>query len=335
MKRYPALRQNSGQAWKRRENQRKWRDILAIFIAGVLIFAIINGFFKTFSLKKFVSQSEWDSKSSFVSFLDTINPSIFVFQTDPKRMVFLELDGERYLQTGKQNQPLAKLSTLISEKSGVELSKMLSLSFGADIEKYVFFSKEQSLNSQSLRTMFKNFASPLTPLLILTGRRNNDIKDTNLTRIDMIKLWWQLKDLSTDKLELVDLSPLSEEVVTSENQKVLGVDETSLHFQISKYLENPKIASTDFKVVIQNASGMQTASSLASDFMTSVGFDISKTEVGENIADKTKILAKKENSYPAGYLARIFNCDIVGSQNAGEDTAIVILGRDFADKYFQ
>ena len=114
MTRYQALRQSSGQAWKKHEDKRKWKDILAIFIATVLIFAIANGFFKTFSIKKYIDNSDWDSKSSFVSFLDTANPSVFVFQTDPKRMVFLKLDGERYLQTGNQNQPLVKLSTLIS-----------------------------------------------------------------------------------------------------------------------------------------------------------------------------------------------------------------------------
>lgn len=327
MTRYPA--------WKKREFQRKWKDVLAIFIAIVLIFAILNGFVKSFSIKKYLSKSNWDSKSSFVTILDTQPPSVFVFQTYPQKMVSFKLDSNRYLATGNQNQPLVMLSTLFGEKSGEKLSKILSLSFGANIKNYVFFSKEQTLNKENLQTMFKKFASPITPFLILTGKINQDIEKTNITRIDMIKLWWQLKSLGMDKLELVDLSDLKEEVMTSDNQKVLGVDETSFHFQISKYLENPDISGKDFKVVVQNASNIAASSSLASNFIISVGFDNTGVEMREDEVDKTTILAKKESSYPVHYLAKIFNCDIVASQNVQDNTAIVVLGRDFAEKYFQ
>ena len=327
MTRYPA--------WKKREDKRKWKDILAIFIAVVLIFAIFNGFAKSFSIKKYLSKSNWDSKFSFVSFLGTEQPSIFVFQTDPKRMVFLKLDSDRYLATGSHDLPLVKFSNLIAEKSGEKLSRVVSLAFGADIENYVFLTKEQVLNKENLQTMFKKFASPATPFLILTGRTYENIENTNVTRIDMFKLWWQLKSLGMDKLELVDLSDLKEEIVTADNQKVLGIDQTSLHFQISKYLENPDIANKDFKVIIQNASGLGDTTSLASDFVTSVGFDISKVEISEDLSDKTKIITKKADLYPVRYLERVFNCDIVGSQNIAENTAIVVLGRDFAANYFR
>jgi len=335
MTRYPALRQSLGQVWKKREDKRKWKDILAIFIAVVLIFAIFNGFAKSFSIKKYLSKSNWDSKFSFVTILATKPPSVFVFQTDPQKIVSLKLDSERYLVTGNQNQPLVKFSTLLAEKSGEELSKVLSLAFSADIKNYAFFTEEQVLNKENLQTMFKKFASPVTPFLILTGRIDKNIAKTNITRIDMIKLWWQLKSLGINKLEMVDLSDLKEEVVTADNQKVLGIDQTSLHFQISKYLENPDIANKDFKVIIQNASGTGDTTSLASDFATSVGFDISKVEISENISDKTNIVTKKADLYPVRYLARVFNCDIVGSQNVPENTAIIVLGRDFAANYFQ
>ena len=143
-------------AWQRRQFQKQWGNILAIFISIALIFAILNGLIKTFSLKKYLGESKWDSKSSFVMALGTNPAAVVVYQTEPKRIVIFKLGEDKYYFTGKQQNPLQKLSKAVNENNGQELTKILSLAFRADIKYYLFLKNNDSLNKENINQMFKN-----------------------------------------------------------------------------------------------------------------------------------------------------------------------------------
>ena len=191
------------------------------------------------------------------------------------------------------------------------------------------------MDGEEAKRIFKNFASFSTPISILTKGTSTWIKDTNITRIDQLKLWWQLKFLSVEKLSLVDLGHFSEEIITSSNQKVLGVDTVSLNREIKKYLENLKLADEHFKVKIVNASQVAGAARLAADFAASVGAEVVKVESQDVQTEKTIVLASDKNSYSARYLANLFDCDINSLQNLDDGQIEIRIGRDFATKYFQ
>src|SRR3989344_5964453 len=235
-------------SWKKREVQRKWQSILGIFITFILLFAIINGFLKTVSIGKFLGKSKWDGKGSFVLSLKTNPQSVFIFQKDPKRLVFLTISPDIYLENNGSKTPLVKLSQIDSAE---ESAKLLSNSFGAKIDQFVTFQKDQVLDKAGARGIFKQFASITFPFNIISGIAN--IKSTNVTRVDWFRLWWQIKGLSVDKLEIVDISPKTEDIVTSSNQKILGADSASWHRVISEYLENQELSREDFKIEITNS----------------------------------------------------------------------------------
>ena len=210
---------------------------MAVFILIVLVFAIANGIVKSFSLKNFFDKSAWDGKSPFVSTLETSPPSIFVFQKDPKRLAVFKLDENAYLVTA-QKEGLQKTGDIFEKENGEKVARVLSLNFGVDIENFVSFSPKVTAEKQSFENLFKNFASFATPFKIIGGAYGNSLEDTNITRIDLLKLWWQLKGVSADKLELVELAPYKEEIITADNKKVLGVEEESIRLLMGKYLEN-------------------------------------------------------------------------------------------------
>ena len=299
-----------------------------------MVFAIANGIVKSFSLKNFFDKSLWDGKSPFVSALETSPPSIFVFQKDPKRLAVFKLDENAFLVTvGREG--LQKTGDIFEKENGQKVAKALSLNFGVDIENFVSFGPKVTAGKQSFEDLFNNFASFVTPFKIISGAYGNSLENTNITRIDLLKLWWQLKGVSAEKLELVELSPYKEEIITADNKKVLGVDEQSIRLKMGQYLENRYLNQEQVSVGIINGSKVPGALQLAADFASSAGFSVIEAEESSQISEKTQIVAKDKNSYNASYLASIFDCDIVSEQNGQGADIIVVIGRDFASNYFE
>jgi len=337
MTRYPVSRHSTRHGWEKREVQKKWRSLLAVFITVVLFLAVANGLIKSFSLKKNLGSSSWSGKSSFVIALAADPASVFIFQKDSKRMVLLTLNNENYLPTGNQDQPIAKTSSIVEEKDGRRLERVLSLAFRSNIENYLIFKTSQKIDRETAQKLFKNFASLTTPLTLLIGGQDKIIMSTNITRIDLFRLWWQIKGFSVNSLDLVDLGQATEELIQKNNQKVLVVDEVFLHREISKYLEDLDLRKENLKVEIDNASDYSTAASLASDFVTSVGGSVISVETSDVKVDKTYILTSQNKKYTSRYLAKIFKCDIKSTpESKDEDTQDkirVVLGQDFAARY--
>lgn len=327
MTRYPS--------WKRHKVRHDGKNILAVFIVIVLVLAITNGIAKSFSLKKYFSQSEWDSKSSFVSIFSTSPPSIFIFNKDFKRLAFFKLDENAYFATGGEDR-LKRTAQIFLDEDGEKITRITSLNLGIDVEKYVTMKEKVPAEMESIKNLFKNFASFTAPIKIIGGLYDKKIEDTNITRIDLLKLWWQLKGVSADKLELIELAGYKEEIITDDNTKVLGVEEESIRLLMGKYLENRYLEQEKVNVEIVNGSKIPDALQLAADFAASSGFNVTAVEQSSELSEVTRIITRDKNSYSVSYLASIFDCDIVFQPDeAGESDIIVVIGRDFASNYFE
>jgi len=321
-------------SWKRHTLRRDGKNILAVFILIVLVFAITNGISKSFSLKKYFSKSEWDSKSPFVSIFSTSPPSIFIFNKDPKKLAVFKLDENAYFDTGGEDR-LKRTAQIFQDEDGDKITRITSLNLGIDIEKYVTMKEEVPAEIESMKNLFKNFASITAPFKIIGGLYDREIENTNITRIDLLKLWWQLKGVSANKLEIVELIPYHEEIITRDNKKVLGVEDESIRLKMSQYLENRYLDQKKANVEIINGSKVPNALQLAADFASSAGFSVTQAEQSPQISEKTQIVAYDKNSYNASYLASIFDCDIVSESNGQGADLTVVIGRDFASNYFE
>ena len=299
-----------------------------------MIFAIANGIAKSFSLKSFFDKSAWDGRSPFVSILETSPPSIFVFQKDPRRLAVFKLDANAFLVTARK-EGLQKTADIFEKESGEKVAKVLSLNLGADIENFVSIDQKVAAEKQSVENLLNNFASLVTPFQIISGTYGSGLQNTNITRIDLLKLWWQLKGVSVEKLELVELSPYKEEIITADNKKILGVEKESIRLKMNQYLENRYLDQKKANVEIINGSKVPNALQLAADFASSAGFSVTQAEQSPQISEKTQIVAYDKNSYNASYLASIFDCDIVSESNGQGADLTVVIGRDFASNYFE
>src|SRR3989344_7523304 len=284
MTKYSSLKSFNGKSKFHRSTLRKqygkgqkWRSFAGVFIVIILVFATINGLFKSIAITKYLGES-FDNNSSFVAVLTTSPTSIFIYQNDPRRMVFLTVPEVLYCASGKFSEAIERIGEVAKRGDGQELLRMATLNFGTSIEKYAIFRDVQITNKDQGEKLFKNFASIATPIAIMTGL---DDVETNITRGELFSLWWQIKTLSVDQLKLVDLADFGEEVLAFSDQKVMGADAQSFNREIKEYLENRKVVDAGLKVKIQNASGITLSLGLAADIVSSIGFDVVEVDNAE------------------------------------------------------
>lgn len=324
---YPAR----SSAWRRKQTQTKLANLAGIFITVILLLALANGFLRSFSLAKYLGNSSWDGKSSQVIAVNWRPGAILIFQPEPGRLILAKFGQDLHFATSDPQNPVQDLASLFGAGDGQRMIQVLSSISRLPVENYLLFGEETDATRENLQEFFKKFAALSTPLAILTGSWERDIKDTNLTRRDLISLWWQVKSLGVNDLYLVDLG-LSEELVLADGGKVLGVDSVSVQRAIGQYLENRELVEEGMVVSVQNASGVVGAGGLAADFVTSVGGNVKRLETVAGPVAKSQILADN-TSYTAIYLAKIFECDIKTVPGLASGEITVIIGADFAKKY--
>ncbi len=208
-------------AYKKSENKRRWRAKIAIFIVVFLVAVSLKGFLKSDISGKISERSKWDNVSSFTVGLGNSASSLFIFQKDPKRAIVFSI--------GK--------NSMVSESGGVMLKKM-SLAFGAPVENYLNFKNDTSFYIDNISKTYSKFTSWTTPIKIMTtGWGGNDMS-TNISRIDALRLWWQLKGIGVNSLISADLSTIGESSKSLENKKVLSANTQEYNSSIIKYGEN-------------------------------------------------------------------------------------------------
>lgn len=319
-------------AWKKREVQRKWHSIIGLFVTIVLVFAVFNGIVKSLSLGKYFGKSSWDGQSSFSAVLDTEPISVFIYNTTKREMTLVRLDESLYVATGDSDNPLSKVSEIIKSAGGQDLAKLASVVSRSPVKNYVMLEDRQNADHESFKIFFKGFASIVTPLNIVVGK-GTGFSDTNIARIDMIRLWWQIKSLSVNNLNLVDSSAQAQEIVLADGARILGVDDVSMQRFFNEYMENHKLLEEGINVEVINASGDLAAGQLAADFISSVGGRVASLNQSEDPVEKTTINTAKDSSYTASYLAKLFECDIKALENLEKGQMKVLVGKDFAQRF--
>lgn len=310
----------------------KWPNIIGAVVVLALVFALFNGFLRNFSLGDYFGKSRWDGKSTLSIVLNTKPVSVLIYNNDPKKLYMISLNENANFATGDAEKPILGVSEILDKNSGESLVKVSSLMSRTSVNNYIILKTQKEASKETLEKFFESNASLFSPLRILASGLGNT-KETNLTRIDLIRLWWQLKSISVNDLEFIDLSGSGEELVVANGEKVLGVDDAYLNRIFARYLEDRKIVEKKENIVIENTSGFFPSGKLAADFATSVGGRVEGVSSLGEVQDKTKIIVKDKNSLTANYLEKIFDCDINSINSAEEGKIKIILGSDFADKY--
>lgn len=324
---YPSNKRSKS-SWRQAQIHKKWRDLAAIFIVAVLGIVLFSGVKSGFSFKGALQNSTWTGKVSLGVALKTDPPSILIYQKEPQNLHLYLIDSDVYYATGDASQPTKKVGDIYSG-GGPKTTSLLTTLTGINISKYFFYARPKSASAQSANAFFKDFASPKTPFAVIFGNFESD--QTNFTKLEILKLWWQVKGMELKQISVSDIGGYTDEVIGVKGENFNGLDYDKTSVQIGKLFHD--FAEKNKKIEIINASGVTSSASLAQDLIVSYGWGVTNMK-SEQQQDTTKILAsQKENE--AQDLAKIFGCDIFQAQN-GQDKEVItiVLGKDFADKYF-
>lgn len=325
---YPGTRTG----WRRRQVQAKWQNLIAIFITVVLLLAVFNGLLRGFSQDLSFRKSSWIRGSPLVIAVNSSPGSLVIYQDDQKNLALLTFDEEDYFATLDGEIPIVKLGKVF-EKNDKTLAFKVSGALHLPVGHFVVFKERPSAKRENFEDYFKNFASLLTPFGILFNYPGDSVAYTNLTRVDLFRLWWGLKSYRVENLIFKDLGDLGSETILENGQKVEVVDEQLIARAVSIYLESERLSSERFSVFIKNSSGIVGAGQLASEIMSISGAHVVKIETDSAVSATSHILAGDTGSFTANYLAKLVGCDIKAADDLPDEAINVIIGRDFVEKY--
>lgn len=320
---YPANKKSSkGHIWEKMERARKWRGVLAIFICVFLGFFIINGILRAFSLKNHISASKWNDRMPYAAAINTTVPIVVVFNKDIGEVVVLTVPGDILIpEDGKAGD--------VNADDGQELTKTLTGVLGLDVRNYVIL--KDKTEAQTAEIAYRDFTSVSTLIKIVTGRNGPGVGSTNVTRIDLLRLWWQVKSSGIKSPKVIDLVQFSQDISPQKTH----FDRELFHLAVDKYFGIAGVADQNIKVEIKNSSGVVGAGQIGSEIASSLGFNVIRVETGEAKIVKCNISGGPKNSAASLYLANIFSCDIVSSLSGTQSAPITVdLGSDFAKRLF-
>ena len=140
---------------------------------------------------------------------------------------------------------------------------------------------------------------------------------TNLTKWDLARLWWKIKNIPEDKIKIFDLDPqLLEQIISG-----FAIDE--------------KIKEEDLAIAVLNATDQPGLATKGSRLARNIGGRVIGIGETENFQFpisnfQCQIRSKKiyKNSYTVKKLSKIFNCDWGGENLEGQRAEVVlIIGR--------
>ena len=189
---YPAGKKSSKKAtWKKDEQTRKWRGILAIFICLFLVFFIISGVARAISLKKYISSSNWGQNEPYVAAVIGKEAEVFVFNKNLSEAVLVKVPNEAVLVTGTTT---ARQQDVVESRNGARAAKFLTRTLGVQINNFVVL--KNGGDPQRFVADLQSIKMPISP--------GGDIVSTNITRIDLLRLWWQVKGSGVNFPKIID-----------------------------------------------------------------------------------------------------------------------------------
>ncbi len=312
---------------------RKWKALAAVFIVVFLGFFILNGILRAFTFKNLLTSSKWNGNSPFVAVFFGKVPSLVVFNKEREKVVVLEIPADVSLGDAP-NQSLT-LGEVYKGEDEVKTVKALERQIGINILSFATFKDGAGASGSDLaRETFGNLGSLKGGIRAGLIGESAFFKRTNITRIELLRLWWQVNGIGKKTPDTIDGSRFTSEVAVS-GGKIRVLDRESLHRELDKYLEVKDIADKKINLEVVNSSGVAGLGQIVGEMAAAWGFNVTRITSGEATIAKCQITGFDKGQDAANYLANVFGCDIVGKSNGAQDNKItIILGSNVAGKYF-
>lgn len=313
---------------KKRLPKRKKRFNNIRFTLYAIIFLVLIG--AGWRIYGSLAQSIWDGRNR-VNIVFATQP-VFIASFSPHlgSLSLLLIPNETYIQTthgyGKYRiETIWKLGELEDRESLLAESSQEYL--GLPVDGWVGGGKEEIQNEKQAKGLILNRLFGL-----IKGR-----DETNLTRWDLVRLWWEIRGVRFDKIYLINLTETSAITVVTLPDGTTGfeLDTSRLDGIIAKYFQDEKIREEGVVLEVANATNYPGLAAHAARIISNVGGRLISVRDWSLRSKECEVRSKKEKvgSYTLGKLMKIFDCKASG-EDLGDSRAeaVLILGENYWEK---
>jgi hypothetical protein len=311
----------------KKKKKRKWLVLIfLLFVMGFLIF----GFIKIFHS---VNRSLWDGRNQLNLVINSQPVMIVSLDYPEKKINILSVPDGTFVEAIHGYGPyrvesLYKLGEIKSQ-GGYLLAGSLQEYFGLNLDGYLTGDQYQPEKMK-----IKNF------LLNQFFNTSRGQRKTNLTRWDLLRIWWQVKKTREDKIIFIDLAQtsVSQEVDLPDGSQAMKIDPERLSRIINQFFIDEGLERDDLTVAVLNKTEHFGLANNASKIINNIGGRVIQVS---NLQDKTagndnceiKSEKKYKDSYTVKKLSQIFNCRWSESEENDQRAKIILLvGDDYWHK---
>jgi len=279
-------------------------------------------------------QGLWNGRERLTLVFDATPVLVVSFDPEPKTLSLLLIPRETYIQTihGYGAYRLGSIFQLgeLEGYGGELLAGSLEEYLGTPVQAYANLAvtcPETAGQVKAVARCQKNLLTALRSLLNGNGQ-------TNLTKWDLVRLWWGIRGVRFDKIRRLDLQEtgLVKEITLPDETTALTVDPHQLDRLVADWFADTSLKREDLSIGVFNATDHPGLAQRAARLISNLGGRV--VEVGDwqekeeecQLRCQPSIL-KKET---ARRLLSLFHCRYGGEQIEEKQAAIIlILGENY------
>ncbi len=277
------------------------------------------------------SKSIWDGKSRLNLVLANEKVSIFSLNPSQRTAVFLSIPPQTFVDVIHgydlyRVETIYKLGELENHRGGELLADSLQENLGIPIDGYASISNIKYQISKNIKTSILDCLK----FLLRNGQ-------TNLTKWDLLRLWWETRKVRQDKIAVVELQEKNvlKEVVLADGSKGFEIEKEKMDKIVQKIFKDQKFRQEDLPIAVLNSTSYSGLAERGARIIKNIGGRVVQIGNMENGKSKCEVKSKKarQKSYTVKKLLKIFNCRWGGEDLADYRAEVVlILAEDYWKK---
>lgn len=310
-----------------------------LVLAGII-------FFITLFFVILVKKGRWDGVRRVTIAVNSEPMIIFSLEPATKKAILLAFPKNTLLEVpyGYGTYPASsifRLGKLEKNNKGGELfTKSVEKTFGVAIEGY-FAAKLGNfllpLEVSKLKSLKQSYFSIL-PAIFASPKIFSVVQkiDTNLSLIDILRLWNGIRTIRSDKIMIVPLAEAGvlKEETQPDGSKIKLIDKDLLDLVIASNFQDQLIRSENISIEVVNASGKEKLATEFSQILTHMGANVilkSTAEKNEDYSCSISVSKKKfAKSQTVTKLRNLYQCKVtLETDKSSQTDVVVVLGKEF------
>jgi len=317
--------------WQREQNGRKNKKkkrVIGYWLLGIGILLIVGLAFEGLQIFR---HSLWDGKTRINFVLAGEETSLVSFGPTEEELVNLAIPAGTQIEVthgyGKYRiEAVWKLGK--QEKRKELLVESLQENFGVPVEGWIYTTESRGQRTDTREELLSDIRKQIL------GKG-----ETNLSKWDLVRLWWQVKKVRFDRAKSVDLSKISVLISSAspDGTQIWEIDKSSLDAYLARLVSEPKIREENLAVEVLNGTTHSGLAEQGARIISNIGGEVSWVGNSDIKYQKSNIKSRKEqkNSFTVQQIMKIFNAEWEEKEEEGRAEITLILGEDYWQKLNQ